>query len=75
MMEDKIEAFKEDNPHLVVDDSLRKQFLEDELYERIFDLKDKLYTEEDRKEEIMSALLHTHLTLEEIDRIGRIIYE
>jgi hypothetical protein len=73
-----LEAFKEDNPHLIINDSLREQFVEDEteeLYNRIFELKDKIYNTEDLIEEMVQQLIHTHITLEEMEKIGEIIYE
>ena len=68
-----IEAFKEDNPHLIVNDSLKEQFLEDELYQRIYDLKDKVYHTEDLIEEIVQQLIHTHITIEEMEKIGELL--
>lgn len=73
-----IEAFKEDNPHLIINKSLEEEFIKtevDELYERIFELKDKVYKYEDLIEEIVQQLIHTHITLEEMEKIGEIIYE
>jgi len=70
-----LEAFKEDNPHLIVNDSLKEQFLEDELYQRIFELKDMVYKYDDLIEEIVQQLIHTHITLGEMEKIGEIIYE
>ncbi len=72
-----IEAFKEDNPHLIINKSLEEEFNQteiEELYERIFELKDKVYTEEDKKEVLVQELIHTHITLEEMEKIGEIIY-
>lgn len=45
----------------------------DELYERIYNLKDKLYRQEDVLEKIVQELLHSHITLGEMERIGEII--
>ena len=70
-----IEAFKEDNPHLIVNDSLKEQFLEDELYQRIYDLKDKVYHTEDLIEEIVQQLIHTHITIEEMEKIGELLWK
>lgn len=42
----------------------------EELYERIYDLKDKLYKLEDTQESIIQSLLHSHITLGEMERIG-----
>lgn len=72
-MNDRIEAFKEDNPHLIVNDSLKEQFLEDELYQRIFELREMVYKCEDLIEEIVQQLIHTHITLEEMEKIGEIL--
>lgn len=47
---------------------------EEELYERIFDLKNKLYNTEDKLEEIRQFLLHSSLSIEEIEKVGK-IYE
>lgn len=68
-MNDRIEAFKEDNPHLIVNDSLKEQFLEDELYQRIFELKDKIYTLEDEYDELIQKMIHTNITLGEVEKI------
>lgn len=45
----------------------------EELYERIYDLKDKLYKLEDTQESIIQSLLHSHITLGEMERIGELI--
>lgn len=45
----------------------------EELYERINDLKDKLYTLEDTQESVIQSLLHSHITLGEMERIGEMI--
>lgn len=48
---------------------------EDELYDRIFQLRDKGYSLEDRIDKIREELLHSHITLEEMDKIGEIVNE
>ena len=71
-----LEAFKEDNPHLIINKSLEEEFIQtetEELYERIFELKDKVYHCEDIIEEIVQRLIHTHITLEEMEMIGEIL--
>ena len=71
-----LEAFKEDNPHLIINKSLEEEFIQtevDELYQRIFELKDMVYKYEDLIEEIVQQLIHTHITLEEMEKIGEII--
>ena len=45
----------------------------EELYERIYDLKDKLYKLEDIQDKMIQDLLHSHITLGEIERIGELI--
>ena len=65
-----IEAFKEDNPHLIVNKSLEEEFNQteiEELYNRIFELKDKLYREEDMNDELIQRLLHTYIPIEVIE--------
>ena len=42
----------------------------EELYERIYDLKDKLYKLEDIQDKMIQDLLHSHITLGEMERIG-----
>lgn len=67
-----LEAFKEDNPHLIINKSLEEEFNQteiEELYNRIFELKDKLYREEDINDELVQQLLHTHITLGEVENI------
>ena len=46
-----------------------------ELYERIFQLRDIRYELEDKLERIREYLLHSHITLEEMEKIGEIINE
>ena len=48
---------------------------ENELYERIFQLRDKGYSLEDKLDKIREELLHSHITLEEMEKIGEIINE
>lgn len=52
------------------DKCVEQSLLIDELYERIYNLKDKLYKQEDVLEKIVQELLHSHITLGEIERIG-----
>lgn len=52
------------------DKCLEQSLLIDELYERIYNLKDKLYKQEDVLEKIVQELLHSHITLGEMERIG-----
>lgn len=52
------------------DKCVEQSLLIDELYERIYNLKDKLYKQEDVLEKIVQDLLHSHITLEEMERIG-----
>ena len=47
---------------------------EEELYERIFFLKDKMYFLEDKLEEIRQFLLHSSLSIEDMEKVGK-IYE
>ena len=44
----------------------------EELYERIYDLKDKLYKLEDTQDKMIQDLLHSHITLGEMEKIGMI---
>lgn len=55
------------------DKCVEQSLLIDELYERIYNLKDKLYKQEDALEKIVQELLHSHITLGEIERIGELI--
>ena len=55
------------------DKCVEQSLLIDELYERIYNLKDKLYKQEDIKEMIIHNLLHSHITLGEMERIGELI--
>lgn len=48
---------------------------ENELYERIFQLRDKGYSLEDKLDKIIEELFYSHITLEEMYRIGEIINE
>lgn len=48
---------------------------ENELYERIYQLRDIRYELEDRIEKIVEKLLHSHITLEEMDEIGEVVNE
>lgn len=48
---------------------------ENELYERIYQLRDKGYSLEDKIDKIKEELLHSHITLEEMEKIGEIINE
>lgn len=43
---------------------------EEELYDRIFYLKDNLYKKEDSLEEIWQFLLHSSLSIEEMEKIS-----
>ncbi len=52
------------------DKCVEQSLLIDELYERIYNLKDKLYKQEDVLENIVQELLHSHITLGEMERIG-----
>ena len=52
------------------DKCVEQSLLIDELYERIYNLKDKLYKQEDVLEKIVQELLHSHITLGEMERIG-----
>lgn len=52
------------------DKCVEQSLVIDELYERIYDLKDKLYTLEDTQDKIIQSLLHSHITLGEMERIG-----
>lgn len=54
------------------DKCVEQSLLIDELYERIYNLKDKLYRQEDTQESIIQSLLHSHITLGEMERIGMI---
>ena len=47
----------------------------EELYERIYDLKDKLYKLEDTQDKMIQDLLHSHITLGEMKKIGDILNE
>ena len=72
-----IEAFKEDNPHLIVNKSLEEEFNQteiEELYERIFELKDRLYKEEDVKDKLIQLLLHSNIPIGIVEKIGE-LYE
>lgn len=52
------------------DKCVEQSLLIDELYERIYNLKDELYKQEDVLEKIVQELLHSHITLGEMERIG-----
>lgn len=52
------------------DKCVEQSLIIDELYERIYNLKDELYRQEDALEKIVQELLHSHITLEEMERIG-----
>jgi hypothetical protein len=52
------------------DKCVEQSLVIDELYERIYNLKDKLYKQEDVLEKIVQELLHSHITLGEMERIG-----
>lgn len=52
------------------DKCVEQSLLIDELYERIYNLKDELYRQEDVLEKIVQELLHSHITLGEMERIG-----
>ena len=52
------------------DKCVEQSLIIDELYERIYNLKDELYKQEDIKEMIIQSLLHSHITLEEMERIS-----
>ena len=54
------------------DKCVEQSLLIDELYERIYNLKDKLYKQEDVLEKIVQELLHSHITLGEMERIEMI---
>lgn len=54
------------------DKCVEQSLLIDELYERIYDLKDKLYKLEDTQDKMIQDLLHSHITLGEMERIGMI---
>ena len=47
---------------------------EEELYDRIFDLKNKVYLLEDKLEEIRQFLLKSSLSIEDMEKVGK-IYE
>jgi len=47
---------------------------EKELYERIFTLKDSMYSLEDKLEEIRQFLLKSSLSIEDMEKVGK-IYE
>lgn len=55
------------------DKCVEQSLIIDELYERIYNLKDELYRQEDIKEMIIQNLLHSHITLGEMERIGELI--
>lgn len=55
------------------DKCVEQSLVIDELYERIYNLKDELYKQEDIKEMIIQSLLHSHITLGEMERIGELI--
>ena len=55
------------------DKCVEQSLLIDELYERIYNLKDKLYKQEGALEKIVQELLHSHITLGEMERIGELI--
>lgn len=55
------------------DKCVEQSLIIDELYERIYNLKDKLYKQEDVLEKIVQELLHSHITLGEMERIGELI--
>lgn len=55
------------------DKCVEQSLLIDELYERIYDLKDKLYKLEDTQDKMIQELLHSHITLGEMERIGELI--
>lgn len=72
-----LEAFKEDNPHLIINKSLEEEFIQtevDELYQRIFELKDRLYKEEDVKDKLIQLLLHSNIPIGIVEKIGE-LYE
>lgn len=52
------------------DKCVEQSLLIEELYERIYDLKDKLYKLEDTQDKMIQDLLHSHITLEEMERIS-----
>ena len=45
----------------------------DELYDRCIELEHVRYNLQDKLEEIIESLLHSHITIEEMDKINRII--
>ena len=55
-------------------DEIEMKNLMDELYLRIFMLEEQLNEQEDKIEELVQRLIHTHITLEEMEKIGEIIY-
>lgn len=55
-------------------DEIEMKNLMDELYLRIFMLEEQLNEQEDKKEKLVQRLIHTHITLEEMEKIGEIIY-
>ena len=70
------ERVKNDN---LYDEFRDKKYLskmnEDELYDRIFQLRDKGYSLEDKLDKIKEELLHSNIKLEEMEKIGEIIDE
>lgn len=48
---------------------------EKELFERCIELEHIRYELEDKIEDILDYLVHTHITLEEMERVGEIAYE
>ena len=51
-----------------------QQWQIDELYERIFILEDEKNKLEEQKEKLREMLVHSHLTLEEMEKIGEILW-
>lgn len=48
---------------------------EEELYQRCIELERKGYALEDKIQEILDYLLHTHITIEEFEEVQRIAIE
>lgn len=46
-----------------------------ELYERIFNLEDRLYQSEDKMDEMVQKLCHTHISLGEMEMIGELVWK
>lgn len=44
-----------------------------ELYERIFDLEDRLYQNEDKVAELVLKMCHTHITIGEMEELYEFI--